>query len=55
MPVRAIIILFDVWRTDILLAEICDKIPAEIRILFLTSAGVSLFVLQSTAHKGEET
>ena len=37
MPVRAIIILFDVWRTDILLAaEICGKIPAEIRILFLT-------------------
>ena len=39
MPVRAIIILFDVWHTNVLLAEICDKIPAEIRILFLTSAG----------------
>ena len=37
MPVRAIIILFDVWHTNVLLAaEICDKIPAEIRILFLT-------------------
>ena len=40
MPVRAIIILFDVWHTDILIvAKICGKIPAEIRILFLTSAG----------------
>ncbi len=56
MPVRAIIILFDVWHTNVLLAEICDKIPAEIRILFLTSAGFhyfsrfSLTVLKSTSH-----
>ena len=25
MPVRAIIILFDVWHTNVLLAPICDK------------------------------
>ncbi len=32
MPVRAIIILFDVWHTNVMLAEVCDKKPTGIRI-----------------------
>ncbi len=31
--------IFDVWLTNVLLAPFCDKKPAEIRIIFLTSAG----------------
>ena len=34
MPVRAIIILFDVWHTNVLIAEVCNKKPVGIRISF---------------------
>ena len=38
MPVRAIIILFDVWHTNVLLAPICDKNRLKAGMI-LASAG----------------
>jgi len=38
---------FDVWHTNVLLAEVCDKKPAKIRILLLSSAGFYLLSLRT--------
>lgn len=38
LPDRATSFILGVWHTNVLLAGVCDKKPAEIRILLLTSA-----------------
>ena len=42
---------FDVWYTNVLLAEVCDKIPAEIRFFFLISAGFHSLPLRVPCHR----